>query len=82
MIVQTIVDDDKRGRVMALYTASFMGMAPFGALAAGALADVVGVAATLTIAGTCCALGALALALRHRKIRAELREAYARLGIK
>jgi MFS family permease len=82
MIVQTIVDDDKRGRVMALYTASFMGMAPFGALAAGALADVIGVAATLTIAGTCCALGALALALRHRKIRAELREAYARLGIK
>jgi MFS family permease len=82
MIVQTIVDDDKRGRVMALYTASFMGMAPFGALAAGALADVIGVATTLTIAGSCCALGALALASRHTQIRAELREAYARLGIK
>jgi MFS family permease len=82
MIVQTIVDDDKRGRVMALYTASFMGMAPFGALAAGALADVIGVATTLTIAGSCCALGALALSSRHTQIRAELREAYARLGIK
>jgi MFS family permease len=82
MIVQTIVDDDKRGRVMALYTASFMGMAPFGALAAGALADVIGVAATLTISGSCCALGALVLATRHAQIRRELREAYARIGIK
>ena len=82
MIVQTIVDDDKRGRVMALYTVSFMGMAPFGALAAGALADVIGVATTLTIAGICCALGALALASRHGQIRGELREAYVRLGIK
>ncbi|MEQ1774305.1 MAG: MFS transporter [Burkholderiales bacterium] len=82
MIVQTIVDDDKRGRVMALYTVSFMGMAPFGALAAGALADVIGVAATLTLSGTCCAVGALALVSRHTQIREELREAYARLGIK
>ena len=81
MIVQSIVDDDKRGRVMALYTASFMGMAPFGALMAGALADVIGVAATLTIAGTCCALGALLLATRHGTIRRELRATYARLGI-
>ncbi len=82
MIVQTIVDDDKRGRVMALYTASFMGMAPFGALAAGALADVIGVGATLTISGICCALGAVALVTRQAAIRRELREAYARLGIK
>ncbi len=82
MIVQSIVDDDKRGRVMALYTASFMGMAPFGALMAGALADVIGVAATLTIAGGCCALGALVLATRQGQIRGELRQAYARMGIK
>ena len=82
MIVQTIVDDDKRGRVMALYTASFMGMAPFGALMAGALADVIGIATTLTIAGTCCALGALVLASRHGQIRGELRAVYTRLGIK
>ncbi len=82
MIVQAIVDDDKRGRVMSLYTVSFMGMAPFGALAAGALADVIGVAATLTISGACCAAGALALASLHAVIRGELREAYARLEIK
>jgi predicted MFS family arabinose efflux permease len=82
MIVQTIVDDDKRGRVMALYTASFMGMAPFGALAAGALADVMGVAATLTISGTCCAVGALVLASQHGRLREELGVLYARLGIR
>ncbi len=82
MIVQAIVDDDKRGRVMGLYTVSFMGMAPFGALAAGALADRVGVAATLTLAGICCAAGALTLALHQTAIRSELREAYTRLGIK
>ena len=82
MIVQAIVDDDKRGRVMSLYTVSFMGVAPFGALAMGALADRIGVAATLTISGACCAVGALVLASRHAQIRGELGEAYARLGIK
>ena len=82
MIVQAIVDDDKRGRVMSLYTVSFMGVAPFGALAAGALADVIGVAATLTISGLCCAVGALILKSRHPQIRGELGEAYKRLEIK
>ena len=82
MIVQAIVDDDKRGRVMSLYTVSFMGVAPFGALATGALADVIGVAPTLTISGLCCAAGALVLASQHGRIRGELTEAYARLGIK
>lgn len=82
MIVQTIVDDNKRGRVMAIYTASFMGMSPFGALAAGALADVIGVSAVLTISGTCCALGALMLISQHGRIRGELSQTYARLGIK
>ena len=82
MIVQAIVDDDKRGRVMSLYTVSFMGVAPFGALAAGALADRMGVAATLTVSGLCCAAGALTLATRHMRIRGELTEIYARLGTK
>ncbi len=82
MIVQAIVDDDKRGRVMSLYTVSFMGVAPFGALAAGALADKIGVAATLTISGVCCAVGALVLASRHAVIRSELGVIYERLGTK
>ena len=82
MILQAIVDDDKRGRVMSLYTVSFMGLAPFGTLVMGALADRIGVTATLTISGLFCAAGALMLASRHTAIRGELGAAYARLNIK
>ncbi len=82
MIIQAIVDDDKRGRVMSLYTASFMGMSPFGALAAGALADRIGVAATLSIAGVCCVVVALWLWSKHPQIRGELTASYERLGTK
>jgi len=46
-ILQTIVDDDKRGRVMSFYTMAFMGTAPFGSLLAGALASKVGAPTTL-----------------------------------
>jgi MFS family permease len=81
MILQTIVDDDKRGRVMSLYTAAFLGMSPFGAVAAGALADRVGVAATLTAGGVCCALAALMLARNRARIRAHILPIYAKLGI-
>jgi MFS family permease len=81
MILQTIVDDDKRGRVMSLYTAAFLGVAPFGSLAAGAIADLVGVAATLTLGGVCCAAGALYLAHKRPLIREHIRPVYARLRI-
>lgn len=81
MILQTIVDDDKRGRVMSFYTAAFLGMSPFGALVAGAAADVIGVAPTLAIGGACCAAGALYLAANRRRIREHILPIYARLGI-
>jgi len=81
MILQTIVDDDKRGRVMSLYTAAFLGISPFGALAAGAVADGIGVSATLTVSGACCAAGGIFLATRRPQIRAHMRPIYARLGI-
>lgn len=81
MILQTIVDDDKRGRVMSLYTAAFLGISPFGALAAGAVADGIGVSATLTVSGVCCAAGGIFLATRRPQIRAHMRPIYARLGI-
>ena len=82
MILQTIVDDDKRGRVMSLYTAAFLGVSPFGAVAAGALADLMGVAITLTVGGICCALAALYLAHKRPQIQAHIAPVYARLGIK
>lgn len=81
MILQTIVDDDKRGRVMSLYTAAFLGMSPFGAIAAGALADWIGVAATLTAGGVCCALAAAYLAHKRAQIRTHILPIYAKLGI-
>ncbi|MDD5713092.1 MAG: MFS transporter, partial [Smithellaceae bacterium] len=57
-LLQTVVDDDKRGRVMSFFTLSFIGMAPFGSLMAGGLAGIIGVPYTLLIGGLCCTLGA------------------------
>ncbi len=56
-ILQTIVEDRMRGRVMSLYIMALIGVAPFGSLVAGALADLIGAPATLALGGTCC-LGA------------------------
>jgi len=57
--IQTIVDDDKRGRVMSFYTMSFMGTAPFGSLLAGGLASRIGAPSTLLISGISCIMGML-----------------------
>ncbi len=80
-IVQTIVDDDKRGRVMSLYTMSFLGVAPLGALTAGALAARIGAPHTLLVGGICCVLGALAFSRLLARFRREIRPVYRRLGI-
>lgn len=57
-ILQTIVEEDKRGRIMSFYTMSFMGMAPFGSLLAGILAHKIGAPYTLLIAGVFCTVAA------------------------
>src|SRR3989338_3026308 len=57
--LQTIVEDNKRGRLMSLFTIAFIGMAPFGSLLAGGLAKYLGAPYTLLINGSCCILGAL-----------------------
>lgn len=56
--IQTITDDDKRGRVMSLYTMAIVGTAPFGSLLVGKLADLIGIPNTLIIGGTACITGA------------------------
>jgi MFS family permease len=81
MILQVIVDDDKRGRVMSFYTAAFLGMAPFGALIGGALADLIGVRATLTLGGIGCAATAVYLSRQRPQLRAHLQPIYRRLGL-
>jgi len=58
-ILQTIVDENKRGRVMSFYTMAFMGMAPFGSLFAGSLAHKIGAPNTFLITGVCCIIGAV-----------------------
>jgi predicted MFS family arabinose efflux permease len=80
-IIQTIVPEDKRGRVMSYYTMAFVGMAPFGSLLAGALAHVVGAPRTLLINGLCCIAGAVWFATRLKFIRKLIRPIYVDLGI-
>src|SRR5450759_2499035 len=81
IILQTIVDDDKRGRVMSLYTAAFLGVVPFGGLIAGVLADHVGATNTLLAGGVICVLAALGMTRQLPLLRRHLRPIYARLGI-
>ena len=80
-ILQTIVDDDKRGRVMSLFTMSFMGVAPFGSLLAGALADRIGVTYTLLAGGLVCIVGAAVFASKLRMLRDHIIPVYRRKGI-
>lgn len=56
IMVQTMVDDDKRGRVMSFYMMAFLGMAPFGSLLAGSLASRIGAPNTLVVSGLACLL--------------------------
>src|SRR5689334_22938127 len=58
-ILQTIVDESKRGRIMSLFAMAYMGMAPFGSLLGGFLADRIGAAVTLVWGGAICCAGAL-----------------------
>ena len=80
-ILQTIVEDNKRGRVMSFYTMAFMGVAPFGSLGAGALADNIGVSYTLLIGGIGCVLSALWIGSRYTKLRAIVSPIYDQMGI-
>jgi MFS family permease len=79
--LQTIVDDDKRGRVMSIYTMAFLGMIPFGNLLGGALADRIGAPNTLIIAGSACILGSVVFAQQLPNLRRLVRPLYTRLGI-
>jgi MFS family permease len=80
-ILQTIVDDQKRGRVMSLYTVAFLGMAPLGSLMAGSLASHIGTPNTVRLGGICCIFGSLFFALQLPKIRQIVRPIYTQMGI-
>jgi MFS family permease len=80
-ILQTIVQDDKRGRVMSFYSMAFLGMAPFGSLLAGALASRLGAPRTVVICGSICIVGAGWFASHLSAIREIVHPIYRKLGI-
>jgi MFS family permease len=80
-LLQTIVEEDKRGRVMSFYTAAVMGTTPFGSLLAGVAAAKIGAPYTLLISGIGCIAGALWFARTLPALRHEIRPIYVKMGI-
>lgn len=80
-VIQTLVPEDKRGRVMSYYTMAFVGMAPFGSLLAGSMAHHFGAPHAIVITGSFCIAGALWFSTRLRSIRAIMRPIYIEMGI-
>jgi MFS family permease len=80
-ILQTITDDDKRGRVLSFYTIAVMGTAPFGSLLAGFLAKVAGTPAALIVGGVSCFIGALLFLKRLPGLKKLVRPIYVKMGI-
>jgi MFS family permease len=73
-LIQAMVPDQLRGRVIALYSMMFMGMAPFGAFFAGAIAHKIGAPWTVAIGGIACIAGSAVFASKLSSFRAEARE--------
>jgi MFS family permease len=80
-ILQTITEDSKRGRVMSFYSIAFQGVAPFGSLAAGAVASRIGAPHTLMIGGAICICGSGWFAMQLPEIRKVVRPIYVGIGI-
>ncbi|HEX3660976.1 MAG TPA: MFS transporter [Acidobacteriaceae bacterium] len=80
-IIQTLVPEDKRGRVMSYYTAAFVGMAPWGSLLAGSMAHWIGAPRTVMFTGSCCIVGGIWFWTRLPAIRREMRPIYEQMGI-
>jgi MFS family permease len=72
-IIQSLVSEDKRARVMSYYTMAFFGAAPFGSLLAGALAHRIGAPHTVILTGAVCVAGSLWFSLELPKIHAAMR---------
>lgn len=80
-VIQTLVPEDKRGRVMSYYTMAFVGMAPFGSLLAGALAHRFGASHAVIITGTFCLIGAAWFTTQLKSVRAVMKPIYIEMGI-
>ena len=80
-IIQTIVDEDKRGRVMSLLAMSLFGSVPIGSLIAGALATRIGAENTILVGGVICAVAAALFLRALPEVRRAVRPIYERMGI-
>jgi MFS family permease len=80
-VIQTIVREEMRGRVMSFYTMAFMGTAPFGSLLAGFLAGRIGAANTILLGGLACMAGGLGFARALPALRVHVRPIYIERGI-
>ncbi len=80
-IVQTLVEEDKRGRVMSFFAMAFFGTVPFGSLFAGVMASRFGAANTILVGGASCMIGAAIFYRTLPGLRHLIRPVYVRLGI-
>ena len=80
-VIQTLVPEDKRARVMSYYTMAFFGMAPLGSLLAGGLAHWIGAPHAVMITGACCVAGAVWFAFELPKIHAAIHPIYDDMGL-
>jgi MFS family permease len=80
-IIQTVVDENKRGRVVSIYVMAFLGLAPFGSLFTGSLAHVLGTPATLRISGLICLAGTMIFANQMGKFQQSVQAIYLKLGL-
>jgi MFS family permease len=80
-LLQTLVDEDKRGRVMSFYTMAFFGMMPFGSLAAGWAGARIGAPATVFIGGVTTIVAVGLFMVKLPALRRQARPVYVKLGI-
>jgi MFS family permease len=80
-LLQTIVEEDKRGRVMSFFTMAFLGMAPFGSLFTGYVAGTLGISFAFIINGCVCLISALAFFVVLPRLRVLIHPIYVRLNI-
>jgi MFS family permease len=80
-VLQTIVEEDKRGRLMSFYTMALIGMAPFGSLLAGGLASKIGAPNTVIVGGAFCILGSILFTKKLPALRKIIRPIYVKMGI-
>jgi MFS family permease len=80
-LLQTITDDEKRGRVMSFYTVAFVGMTPFGSLLSGWAASWLGVQDTVFLSGIFCCVGGVIFAARLPRLHKKVRPLYEEKGI-